>query len=113
MACSRSNCNARSTRLAALPRLLVTSDFDGTLAPIVSNPADARMLPDAADALTALADAARRPNVALISGRALGVLRTLSGMPATVHLVGSHGAEFDTGFAHAIDEALLTRSSTR
>ncbi len=30
-------------------------------------------------------------------------------MPATVHLVGSHGAEFDTGFAHDIDEGLLTR----
>ena len=28
-------------------------------------------------------------------------------MPAAVHLVGSHGAEFDTGFAHRIDEALL------
>ena len=24
-----------------------------------------------------------------------------------MHLVGSHGAEFDTGFAHEIDTALL------
>ncbi len=30
-------------------------------------------------------------------------------MPAKVHLVGSHGAEFDTGFAHDVDEGLLTR----
>ena len=30
-------------------------------------------------------------------------------MPATVHLVGSHGAEFDTGFAHDMDEELLAR----
>lgn len=91
-----------------VPRLLVTCDFDGTLAPIVSNPADARMLPDAATALTALAELPDT-DVALISGRALGVLRSLSRMPASVHLVGSHGAEFGTGFAHDIDEALLTR----
>jgi trehalose 6-phosphate phosphatase len=89
-------------------RLLVTCDFDGTLAPIVSNPADARMLPDAAAALTALADLPDT-EVALVSGRALGVLRALSAMPASVHLVGSHGAEFNTGFAHDIDEGLLTR----
>ena len=88
--------------------LLVTSDFDGTLAPIVSNPADARPLPEAAAALAGLADLPAT-SVALISGRALGVLRQLSGAPSTVHLVGSHGAEFDTGFAHAIDEALLTK----
>ncbi|BBZ19441.1 trehalose-phosphatase [Mycolicibacterium gadium] len=94
--------------VSRVPRLLVTCDFDGTLAPIVSNPADARMLPDAATALTALAELPDT-HVALVSGRALGVLRTLSRMPASVHLVGSHGAEFDTGFAHDIDEGLLTR----
>ena len=33
---------------AATARLLVTSDFDGTLSPIVNNPADARPLPLAA-----------------------------------------------------------------
>ena len=30
-------------------------------------------------------------------------------MPSTCRLVGSHGAEFDTGFAHEIDQALLQR----
>ncbi len=94
--------------IARTPRLLVTCDFDGTLAPIVSDPADARMLPDAAAALTALADLPDTA-VALVSGRALGVLRTLSAMPPSVHLVGSHGAEFDTGFAHDVDEGLLAR----
>ena len=96
--------------IARTSRLLVTCDFDGTLAPIVSNPADARMLPDAAAALTALAELPDT-EVALVSGRALGVLRTLSGfseMPA-IHLVGSHGAEFDSGVIHDIDEGLLTR----
>lgn len=93
---------------AAAPRLLVTSDFDGTLAPIVNNPADARPLADAADALIALAEL-RQTAAALISGRALEVLRSLSSMPPTVHLIGSHGAEFDSGFSHDIDRALLDR----
>jgi trehalose 6-phosphate phosphatase len=107
---------------AATEHLLVASDFDGTLAPIVSNPADARALPHAAAALIALADAART-SVLLVSGRALAILRELSAMPSTVHLVGSHGAEVDTdaggdqpngsgnvpGFANPIDTELLGR----
>lgn len=98
-------------KLAATPRLLIVSDFDGTLSPIVNNPADARALPAASAAvatLSALADT----SVALVSGRALNVLRelaALSQIPATVQLIGSHGAEFDSGFAHYIDEAELAR----
>ncbi len=94
--------------VAATPRLLVTSDFDGTLSPIVNNPADARALPAGSAALLALADLPHT-FVALVSGRALEVLRELSGMPASVHLVGSHGAEFDTGFTQAVDGALLAQ----
>lgn len=94
-----------------VPRLLIACDYDGTLAPIVANPADARPLPAAAAALEALATLPG-VTVALISGRALAVLRELSGVSAAVHLVGSHGSEFDTGFVHPIDEraeALLAR----
>jgi trehalose 6-phosphate phosphatase len=93
---------------AATARLLVTSDFDGTLAPIVNNPADARPLPAAATALVGLADLPDT-DVALISGRELAVLRDLSGAPATIHLVGSHGAEFDTGFTQPVDREMLAR----
>jgi trehalose 6-phosphate phosphatase len=96
--------------VARAPRLLITSDFDGTLAPIVNHPGDARPLPAAAAALRALADLPGT-TAALISGRALRDLAVLSGLSAPVHLVGSHGAEFDTGFAHEIDTALLARIS--
>ena len=72
----------------------------------MNNPADARPLPEAARALIALADVPATAT-ALISGRALEVLRSLSSMPDTVHLVGSHGAEFDSGFSHDIDKTLL------
>jgi trehalose 6-phosphate phosphatase len=58
--------------------------------------------------LTALADLPDTA-AALVSGRALGVLRDLSGMPPAIHLVGSHGAEFTTGFTHDIDKDLLER----
>ena len=91
---------------AQTPRLLVTSDFDGTLSPIVNNPADARPLPDAAQALIELAGLPAT-SAALISGRALGDLRALSAMPSTVNLIGSHGAEFDSGFSNEIDVELL------
>jgi trehalose 6-phosphate phosphatase len=94
--------------VAATAHLLVASDFDGTLAPIVSNPADARPLPGAAEALLALAGLPST-TVALVSGRALSTLRELSSMPPPVHLVGSHGAEFDSGFSHDIDRELLER----
>lgn len=95
---------------AATPRLLVVSDFDGTLSPIVTDPSTARALPAAAAALTALA-ALPDTTVALVSGRALAVLRDLTGadLPPTVHLVGSHGAEFDAGFADLVDTELLAR----
>lgn len=94
--------------LAATPRLLVVSDFDGTLAPIVSDPTTARALPAAAAALTGLAELPDT-TAAVVSGRALAVLRELTGLPPTVHLVGSHGAEYDTGFGIDVDTELLDR----
>jgi Trehalose-6-phosphatase len=58
-------------------RLLVALDFDGTLAPLVDNPDDARMTPRARDALVRLAGA-ENTVVALVSGRGLANLRTVS-----------------------------------
>ena len=95
------------TDVARVPRLLVASDFDGTIAPIVSNPADAKAIPAAADALAGLA-ALPATIAALISGRALRDLGALSGAPADVQLVGSHGSEFDADFLDAIDESAKT-----
>ena len=92
------------TDVARVPRLLVASDFDGTIAPIVSNPSDARPIPAAAHALGALA-ALRETTAALISGRARRDLAELSGAPADVHLVGSHGSEFDADFLDAVDKS--------
>ncbi len=97
--------------LARTPRLLVASDYDGTIAPIVNNPVDAR---PRVESVAALRELATLPGTvaAVISGRALRDLATLSRLPSEVHLVGSHGSEFDIGFVQEIDapaRALLGR----
>ena len=81
-------------------------DYDGTLAPIVEDPAKAVPRPEAVRALRSLAELPET-TVGLISGRALRDLAALSGLSAGVgvRLVGSHGAEFDAGFADALDGA--------
>ncbi|GAA5118509.1 trehalose-phosphatase [Haloechinothrix salitolerans] len=88
--------------IARTPRLLVACDYDGTLAPIVENPDTARPLPESVGAMRSLA-ALHETTAAVISGRALRDLATLSRLPAEVHLVGSHGSEFDIGFVHELD----------
>lgn len=79
-------------RFAGLPRVLVALDFDGTLAPLVDDPMQARALPGSEEVLTALA---RLPgtSVAIVSGRALADLLELTRLDDSVLLVGSHGIE--------------------
>jgi trehalose 6-phosphate phosphatase len=89
-------------QIARTPRLLIACDYDGTLAPIVEDPEQARPLPESVGALRQLAGL-HETTTAVISGRALRDLATLSRLPAEVHLVGSHGSEFDIGFVHELD----------
>ena len=93
---------------AGSPRLLVATDFDGTISPIVAHPPDARPIPSA---IAALSELTKRTNTtgALISGRALADLKVLSGAPTGVKLVGSHGCEFEEGIFEGVDEAARTR----
>jgi trehalose 6-phosphate phosphatase len=79
---------------AARPRVLVAVDFDGTLAPFVTDPMQARALPGALDALRAAA-ALDGDTVALVSGRDLATLAELTGFGADdgIVLIGSHGAQ--------------------
>lgn len=87
---------------ARTPRLLVASDYDGTVSPIVSDPAAAHPHPAA---IAALRELGRLPDTAaaLISGRPRAVLAELSGLDGVVELVGSHGSEFADGFVQEID----------
>jgi trehalose 6-phosphate phosphatase len=79
---------------AALPRVLIALDFDGTLSPFVLDPMQARAVPGAIEALRGAA-ALEGVTVAVVSGRDLATLGTLTGIGADdeVTLIGSHGAE--------------------
>lgn len=85
-------------RLASLESLLVCLDFDGTLAPFTTSPADARALPLSQ---VSLEDLAQQPGtfVALVSGRDMEFLRTTADPQHLMLLSGSHGGEFDTAAA--------------
>jgi trehalose-phosphatase len=93
-------------RIARVPNLLVACDYDGTLAPIVEDHSRAVPLPESVAAIRALA-ALPQSTVAVVSGRALRDLATLSRLPSEVHLVGSHGSEFDVGFLERLDPELI------
>lgn len=71
--------------------LFVGLDFDGTLAPIVSRPEDAVLLPAAAAALDRLAS---RPDtdVAVVSGRGLADVRARVALDG-IWYAGNHGLE--------------------
>lgn len=83
---------AALSAFSAVPRLLIATDFDGVLAPIV---ADRNAVQPDPDALEALRELSELPGVAvaLVSGRALSDLDSHTRMPSSVVLVGSHGAE--------------------
>jgi len=89
--------------VASTPVLLLASDYDGTLAPIVSDPSAAK--PNR-ESLVALRELGGLPqtHVAVISGRGLSELARLLGSPEQVHLVGSHGGEFDLDFARSLPQ---------
>jgi trehalose 6-phosphate phosphatase len=79
--------------IAALPPpVLLATDVDGTLSPIVEDPRAARLFPGALDELWFLALSGRR--IAVISGRPMDDLVGLFGLPPEFLLIGSHGAEF-------------------
>jgi trehalose 6-phosphate phosphatase len=69
-------------------RVLLATDFDGTLGPIVPRPEDARPLPAASEALRLLTP--RLAGVAILSGRATATLRELLPVPG-LRLRGDYG----------------------
>jgi trehalose 6-phosphate phosphatase len=74
--------------------LLVASDYDGVLSPLVGDPSAAVPEPGAGDALARLA-AVPGVTVAIVSGRGVADLQTVSGFSGPFRWVGSHGEEFD------------------
>lgn len=79
---------------ADLPSVLVASDFDGALAPLVLDPMDSRPVEGGMATLTSLSSLPGTV-VALVSGRDVATLGQLSGAghAGPLVLLGSHGAE--------------------
>ncbi len=101
---------------AARPRVLVAVDFDGTLAPFVIDPMQARAMPGGLEALAAAAEL-DGVTAAIVSGRDLATLTELTGFApgGGVLLIGSHGAQTTAAGQGGLDQeaaARLTRLNT-
>jgi len=86
--------SALRARITRHSRILIASDFDGTLSPLVEHPGDAVLTPEAPAVLARLAAMHPRVRLAFLSGRSLADLASRLG-PAVDHaiLVGNHGLE--------------------
>jgi trehalose-phosphatase len=96
----------RAARRPRAARVLVL-DLDGTLAPIVERPGDARVPPAALDALSRLCGVGWR--LAIVTGRPAATARRMVPLPG-VAIFGSHGLEDGTG---AIRTRTLREASRR
>jgi trehalose 6-phosphate phosphatase len=85
---------------------LVVCDYDGTLAQLVDDPDQAFPVEESVVALETLATFADT-HVAVVSGRSLHDLVALCPFPPEIHLVGSHGSEFDGSLDNDLDPAQL------
>ncbi len=88
--------------------LLIATDLDGTLTPIVPRPVDARLLPETLVLLERLAKTSR---VAIITGRDLNTTRRMVPMDSII-VIGSHGFEstVEAAMTPEVDRVTLTRS---
>lgn len=88
---SGTDLEAAFARVASADVLLVASDYDGVLSPIVPTPGDAVPHRGALDAFLAVS---RYPTVrsVIISGRSEPTLESFVGTPIGVRLIGNHGA---------------------
>lgn len=80
-------------RLVGVSQVLLFTDFDGTLVPIVQNPDDCHLEPHVREVLTSLSQL-ENVQVGVISGRKLDDLRPRIGIDGIVY-AGNHGIEID------------------
>ncbi|OGS08216.1 MAG: trehalose-phosphatase [Elusimicrobia bacterium RIFOXYA12_FULL_51_18] len=85
------NSDEVGNRIASAPGLLVTLDFDGTLAALAETPGQAMLKPEFKKALRALA-ALPGVSVFILSGRAIESVRKLVGL-RNLYYGGNHGIE--------------------
>jgi len=94
------------------PHVLLLSDYDGTLTPIVSRPEEALLSAGVRDTLQALSI---RPDfsVGVISGRSLDAIRGMVGL-GSIYYAGNHGLEIEgPGLSFVSREAGEARAAIR
>ena len=90
-------------------RLLLLTDFDGTLAPLAADPSQVELAPSTREDLRALARPPR-VRVGVLSGRSLGDVRARVGVPELIY-AGCHGLEAEgRGIAFRHPEAERQRA---
>ncbi|WP_107766622.1 trehalose-phosphatase [Nocardioides terrigena] len=75
----------------AVDQVVVGLDFDGVLSPIVDEPSEAHIHPDAPEVLVALSDVVRA--VAVVTGRPARQALALGGLDEVGDAIGDHGKE--------------------
>ena len=82
-----------SSDIKAASHILLLSDYDGTLTPIVGRPDEATLPPEVREKLCALA---QKPtfSVGIISGRSLSGVKALVGIEG-IYYAGNHGLEIE------------------
>jgi trehalose 6-phosphate phosphatase len=98
-----------SEDIRAASRVLLLSDYDGTLTPIVSRPRDALLAPGVREKLASLAgNPAFR--VGIISGRPLMEVQVMVGIEG-IYYAGNHGLEIEgPGLSYINPEAKAARA---
>ncbi len=85
--------SAFAADIRAAPHLLLLSDYDGTLTPIVSRPEEAILSSEVREKLRALAEKPRS-SVGIISGRSMAELRSMVAIEG-IYYAGNHGLEIE------------------
>jgi len=95
-------------RLAAAPHVLICLDYDGTLTPLVNDPAMAYLSADVRRVLMSLAENGDA-SVAVISGRERADLQARVGIPGLIY-AGNHGLDISgDGFIFVEPTAIACR----
>ena len=101
-----------SAAVRAAPHLLLLSDYDGTLTPIVGRPEEAILSPEVREKLCALA---QKPtsSVGIISGRSLSELKSMVAIEG-IYYAGNHGLEIEgPGLKFVSQSAELARATIK
>lgn len=101
-----------SADVRAAPHLLLLSDYDGTLTPIVSRPEEALLSLEVREKLRVLAE---KPSfsVGIISGRSMAELRSMVAIEG-IYYAGNHGLEIEgPGIRFVSETARLAQATIK